>query len=384
MSQSPEQALRGLRDALSALAQTLYEAENSPDLVFVKAQAEAAGPSSPAATAVVDRLARLWEEYPRAKDVVERLDEAVAAGRHDEVAELLGPNGVTLADGSTRFVGALIDDLQARAEKVVQEAGRLAGAARAALARLDAAVGRGPEPGGPGRPQSAGPTTSRWRPPPPPWPRPRRPWPPTPPPPHPSPTSTGPWPRPTGGWRSWSGPRPSFPPGAGRGPDGPGRDPAPGGGVGTDAAALARVKIADPAGLLDPLDRSGVDGPVAPTPSAPWLDDIEAAARAGGPAAAAPTSTAGGGRPTGGWPTPAGWPPPTERPSPAATSCGGCCRRSGPSRWPWAGPRTPSWSRLHHRPSRRSTSPPATCGRAEGLVGEYLRAVNATVPGGRR
>ena len=114
MNQSPERALAGLADALSVLAQTLYEAEASPDLVFVRAQAEAAGVSSPAATRVVGLLAALWEQYPLAKDVVERLGEAVAAGRHDEVAQLLGPDAVQLPDGTTRFVGALIDDLQAR------------------------------------------------------------------------------------------------------------------------------------------------------------------------------------------------------------------------------------------------------------------------------
>ncbi len=140
MNQRPDHALRGLGDALSALAQTLYEAENTPDLVFVKAQAGAGGPSSSAATRVVDLLAELWARYPLAKDVVDRLGSAVAAGRHDEVAELLGPRAVTLPDGSTMFVGALIDDLQARAEVVVREAAQLAGAARKALARLDSAA----------------------------------------------------------------------------------------------------------------------------------------------------------------------------------------------------------------------------------------------------
>ncbi len=140
MNQNPAHALRGLDDALSALAQTLYEAENTPDLVFVKAQADAGGPSSPAATQVVTQLAGLWERYPLAKDVVERLGTAVAAGDHATVAHLLGPDAVTLADGTTMFVGALIDDLRARAEVVVREAGRLASAARAALARLDGAT----------------------------------------------------------------------------------------------------------------------------------------------------------------------------------------------------------------------------------------------------
>ena len=128
MSQSPVQALQGLRDAVSALAQTLYEAESSPDLVFVKSQADAGGPAAPAATRVVDLLARLWERYPLAKDVVERLDEAVAAGRHDAVAQLLGPDAVTLPDGSTRFVGALIDDLRARRRRGRGRGGAAGGA----------------------------------------------------------------------------------------------------------------------------------------------------------------------------------------------------------------------------------------------------------------
>ena len=115
--------------------------------------------------------------------------------------------------------------------------------------------------------------------------------------------------------------------------------------VGADAAALARAKIADPTGLLDPIDPAGVDGaaPTARRRAVAGPDRGPGRGRdgwVGGGRRARPVAAVG--RPAG-WPTPAWWPPPTGRPSPAATSCGGCCRRSGPSRWPWAGPRTPTW-----------------------------------------
>ena len=74
----------------------------------MKAQAEAAGPSSPAAAKVVALLAGLWEQYPLAKDVVERLESAVASGQDGTIARLLGPDGVTLADGSTVKLGRAV------------------------------------------------------------------------------------------------------------------------------------------------------------------------------------------------------------------------------------------------------------------------------------
>ncbi|MEA2828215.1 MAG: hypothetical protein QOG43_2654 [Actinomycetota bacterium] len=382
MSQSPEQALRGLRDALSALAQTLYEAENSPDLVFVKAQAEAAGPSSPAAAAVVDNLAGLWDEYPRAQDVVERLDGAVAAGRHDEVAELLGPNGVALADGSTRFVGALIDDLQARAEKVVREAGRLAAAARTALARLDAAsaairglVKRAAPVGGADDVEveaaatALGEATSALA---------------------ADPTATEPlaaldralaaaarrvdeleraqagFPAALAGARSELAEIRRLVR------------------VGTDAAALARVKIADPTGLLDPLDASGVDGPTA-LALGPWLDHIEAAARAGGGPAAAASDLDRWRRKADGWLADA---------RRVATANGAAVARRNELRGLLQAFRAkslamgraedPDLVALHHAAEQALYTAPCDLGQAERLVGEYLRAVNATVPEGRR
>ena len=380
-NQSPQQALRGLDDALSALAQTLYEAENTPDLVFVKAQAEAAGPSTPAANRIVAQLAGLWEQYPLAKDVVERLGEAVAAGQHDTVAHLLGPDAVTLADGTTMFVGALIDDLQARAEVVVREAGRLAAAARDALARLDAASGalralvaRATAVGGAGDIEIAAATaavreaTSAIA---------------------GDPTVAEPL---TAVDRALAA--------AGQRVEELERvrDELPRAlaaarttldeirrlvAAGADAAALARAKIADPKGLLEPLERAGVDGP-GDGALGPWLARVEAQAGAGGSPAAA-SELERWRRTADRWLADARL---------VATTNGAAVTRRNELRGLLQAFRAkslamgraeePDLVSLHQAAEQALHLAPCDLLRAERLTADYLQAVNTPVPGRRR
>jgi len=381
MSQSPVQALQGLRDAVSALAQTLYQAESSPDLVFVKSQADAGGPAAPAATRVIDLLARLWERYPLAKDVVERLDEAVAAGRHDTVAQLLGPDAVTVPDGSTRFVGALIDELRAGADEVMAEAGRLAGAARAALARLDAGatalrglVERARAVGAAGDVEVAAATAalqvatdavaS-------------------------DPTADGPVAaldralaaagRRVAELEKDRGELPTRLAGARSDLDELRRLVA----AGADGAALARAKIADPAGLLDPLDPSVVDGG-GDDALAPWLARIEADVNAGGWKAAAAELDRWR-RIADRWLADARL---------VATANGKAVARRNELRGLLQAFRAKSLAMgraedpelvgLHQSAEQALHVAPCDLPRAEALVAEYLRRVNSTVPGGRR
>lgn len=381
MSQSPEQALRGLADALSALARNLYEAENSPDLVFVKSQADAGGPAAPAASKVVDLLAGLWERYPLAKDVVERLDEAVAAGRHDTVAQLLGPDAVTLADGSTRFVGALIDELRAGADEVIAEAGRLAGAARAALARLDAgstalrglverarAVGAASDvevaaataalqaatDAVAADPTAAGPVAALDR----------------------ALAAAG---RRVAELEKDRGELPTRLAGARSDLDELRRLVA----AGADGAARARAKIAAPAGLLDPLNPSVVDGG-GDDALAPWLARIEAEASAGGWKAAAAELDRWR-RIADRWLADARL---------VATANGAAVARRNELRGLLQAFRAKSLAKgraedpelvgLHQSAEQALHVAPCDLPRAEALVAEYLRRVNSAVPGGRR
>jgi hypothetical protein len=389
VNQSPAHALRGLDDALSALAQTLYEAENTPDLVFVKSQADAGGSSGPDATQVVTGLARLWEQYPLAKDVVERLGTAVAAGDHAEVARLLGPDAVTLADGRTMFVGALIDDLRARAEVVVREAGRLAGAARAAMARLDAAtiavrdlVARAGPVGGADdvevlaataavRDATAAVAAD--------------------------PTDAAPLAAVERALAAASRrvadlerEQREFPLSLAeaRSELDELRRLVP---AGADAAALARVKIANPAGLLDPLDPASIDGPGGNGPRAggeealgPWLARVEAQAQAGGWMAAAEELDR--------------WRRTADRLLSdarlvAAANAGPLSRRNElrgllqafrAKSLAMGRAEDPELVALHQAAERALHVAPCDLVQAERLVAHYLQAVNAVVPGSRR
>ncbi|MEA2685659.1 MAG: hypothetical protein QOE93_854 [Actinomycetota bacterium] len=381
MNQSPGQALRGLGDALSALAQALYEAENTPDLVFVKSQAEAGGPSAAAATLVVDHLARLWQEYPLATDVVDRLGTAVAAGDHAAVAHLLGPDAVTLPNGATMFVGALIDDLRARAAMVVDEAGALAGSARAALARLDAfatdlrdLVGRAEAVGGAhdveitaaaaalrdatsavaANPTDDGPLVALDR----------------------AVAAAG---RRVETLERAHGDLPRLLAGARSDLDELRRLV----GVGTDAAAVAKVKIANPSGLEEPLDAAHIDG-AGPDALGPWLVRIEAQVQAGGWKAAVTELDR--------WRRTADrWLADARR---VATANGAGVARRNELRGLLQAFRAkslatgraedPTLVALHDAAEQALYLAPCDLHRAERLVGDYLAAVNAVVPGGQR
>ena len=195
MSQSPVQALQGLRDAVSALAQTLYEAENSPDLVFVKAQAEAGGPSSPAATGSSTSWPGCGSSTPWP-----RTWSSGWTRRWRPAATTTSPSPPRARRRDPR---RRLHQVRGRADR------RPAGPGREGGGGGGTAGGRGPgRPGPPRRrvdrppgPGGAGPGGGRGgrrrgggrhrRPPG----RDRRGRPPTPPPPGPSPPSTGPWPR---------------------------------------------------------------------------------------------------------------------------------------------------------------------------------------------
>ncbi|HEX8802865.1 MAG TPA: hypothetical protein VF743_01690, partial [Acidimicrobiales bacterium] len=120
-----------LRGRLDRLAETLFEVDSDADVVFVRAQ------PGTAATEVVTRSDRLWSLYPLVREAVDGLDAALAADDGATVARLLGPGAVTLPDGTSSAVDALVATLQADAAAVLQRCRELGGAARRAFARLD-------------------------------------------------------------------------------------------------------------------------------------------------------------------------------------------------------------------------------------------------------
>lgn len=124
-----------MASALSSLATALFEADSSPDIAFVRAQA---GSGNGQASGIADELASLWQEYALAKEASDALIAAVGAGDRAESDRLLGPSALTLPDGSTAGLRGVVDDMPGRLDAAVTAMGRLAATARQALGVLDA------------------------------------------------------------------------------------------------------------------------------------------------------------------------------------------------------------------------------------------------------
>ncbi|MGI8807306.1 MAG: hypothetical protein ACR2KK_05610 [Acidimicrobiales bacterium] len=136
MTRSPADMAQHLGAAVSDVAADLYNLENAPDMVFVRTQADG---GNAAATAVMASLGLAWERYALLKDAVDRLETAVAARRAPEIDALLGPTAVPLPDGTTLGIAQLADDIRLRVQQIEPRLTTLAGAARQAVAKLDAA-----------------------------------------------------------------------------------------------------------------------------------------------------------------------------------------------------------------------------------------------------
>lgn len=136
MTAKPAEVASQLDTTLSDVASALFTLDGATDMVFVRTQADA---GNSAAAALVTSLGLAWERYPLAKDAVERLQAAVASRDHAAADALLGPAAVTLPDGSTIGVAALLEDIRLRVEHLAPEVATMAAGAREAVARLDAA-----------------------------------------------------------------------------------------------------------------------------------------------------------------------------------------------------------------------------------------------------
>jgi len=136
MTRSPADVAQGLGAAASEVAAALYTLDNAPDMVFVRTQADG---GNPAAAAVISSLGLAWERYALLTDAVDRLDTAISARRGPEIDVLLGPAAVQLPDGTTLGVAQLADDVRLRVQQIEPRLTALAGAAREAVAKLDAA-----------------------------------------------------------------------------------------------------------------------------------------------------------------------------------------------------------------------------------------------------
>src|SRR5215213_6032 len=136
MTRSPADAARDLGAAASEVATALYTLDNAPDMVFVRTQADG---GNPAAAGLIASLGLAWERYTLLKEAVDALDSAVTGRRTPEIDRLLGPSAVTLPDATTIGIAQLAEDIQLRIDHIQPRLTNLAGAARQAVAKIDAA-----------------------------------------------------------------------------------------------------------------------------------------------------------------------------------------------------------------------------------------------------
>src|SRR6476659_7536884 len=104
----PAEVAKQLDTSLSEVAGALYTLDSGADMVFVRGQADAGNHT---AAAMVTSLGLAWARYPLAKEAVELLYAAVAERDHAAVELLVGTVAVTLPDGTTIGVAALLDDI---------------------------------------------------------------------------------------------------------------------------------------------------------------------------------------------------------------------------------------------------------------------------------
>jgi len=135
LSSDPDRAAADVASALTSVATGLFEADSSPDIAFVRAQADAGDPK---ASGIAAELALLWQEYSLAKDASDDLTAAVAARDQQGAARLLGPTALTLPSGASASLERLVTGMPQRLAAATSAMGQLAASARQALAKLDA------------------------------------------------------------------------------------------------------------------------------------------------------------------------------------------------------------------------------------------------------
>ena len=130
--QDPLQAAPAVRDAITQLAQALYQIDASPELALVRDRAQLRGRSAKVAEEAAGLVDGLWTRYPLLSEAGERIEAALATADRDGLARIL--NG----DGRTAGAESLLRTLEADAERASSLIAQLGTAWRNAVPRLDA------------------------------------------------------------------------------------------------------------------------------------------------------------------------------------------------------------------------------------------------------
>src|SRR5215212_1222687 len=130
--QDPLQAASTVRDAITRLAQALYQIDASPELALVRDRAQLRGRSAKVAEEAAALVDGLWTRYPLLSEAGERIEAALGRQDRDALARIL--NG----DGTSAGAAPLLRTLEADAQRASTLIGQLGTAWRNAVPRLDA------------------------------------------------------------------------------------------------------------------------------------------------------------------------------------------------------------------------------------------------------
>ncbi|HLF40826.1 MAG TPA: hypothetical protein VI854_05045 [Acidimicrobiia bacterium] len=142
MPADPRVALEELRDGVSRLANDLYRIETDPGLKPLLEQGTLAGESAEVARAAAPDLHALWSRYSTLTDTVGALSRAVDADDEAAAATLLGPSAIEFSDGSRCDPHHLLASLRGEVDAVLAAGERLGAAWRRAIPRLDTLTAR--------------------------------------------------------------------------------------------------------------------------------------------------------------------------------------------------------------------------------------------------
>jgi chromosome segregation ATPase len=134
----PVQAAPAVREAITRLAQVLYDIDSSPELALVRDRAQLRGRSATVAAEAAALVDGLWTRYPLLSDAGERIEAALTTGNRQELASLLHAQGITLPEGTRTGAVALLQVLETDAERASTAIKQLGTAWRNAVPRLDA------------------------------------------------------------------------------------------------------------------------------------------------------------------------------------------------------------------------------------------------------
>ena len=119
-------AAPAVRDGITRLAQTLYQIDGSPELALVRDRAQLRGRSAQVAEEAAGLVDGLWTRYPELSEAGEKIEAAAAGGDRAALANLV------------QRVEPLLRTLEADAARASSLIGQLGTAWRSAVPRLDA------------------------------------------------------------------------------------------------------------------------------------------------------------------------------------------------------------------------------------------------------